>query len=157
MSARLVSLDGHPDIVLNRTATLVGRHIHCDVRIDSARVSRRHCCLFSEGDHLVVRDLDSTNGTRVNGDRVAVARLAPGDELTIGPLRYRLESGPGPGPDLAPERLEDPPRLAPPGSGTFQIEIPPGDGRPGPVGRANAGARPDRPLSGPRTDGLIGT
>src|SRR5262245_62582934 len=114
MSARLVSLDGHPDIVLNRTATLVGRHIHCDVRIDSARVSRRHCCLFPEGDHLVVRDLDSTNGTWVNGDRVAVARVAPGDELAIGPLRYRFEPGPGPGPDHAPGRARDLPPRAPP-------------------------------------------
>jgi pSer/pThr/pTyr-binding forkhead associated (FHA) protein len=42
---------------------LVGRHARCDVRVESGRVSRRHCCLVLEGDHLVVRDLDSTNGT----------------------------------------------------------------------------------------------
>jgi len=41
---------------------------------------------------VVVRDLGSTNGTRINGERVEVGRLRPGDELSIAHYRYRLEA-----------------------------------------------------------------
>lgn len=81
MIARLVSLDGYPDICLSQTVLLIGRHEGCGMRIDSSRVSRRHCCLILEGSYLVVRDLDSTNGTRVNGERITVAKMTGGDEL----------------------------------------------------------------------------
>jgi pSer/pThr/pTyr-binding forkhead associated (FHA) protein len=41
-----------------------------------------------------VRDLGSTNGTRINGQRVERGRLRPGDEISIGHTRYRLEAAP---------------------------------------------------------------
>ena len=41
----LVSLDDGPDIPTGREPIIVGRHPHCDVRLRSLRVSRRHCCL----------------------------------------------------------------------------------------------------------------
>jgi hypothetical protein len=44
---------------------------------------------------LVVRDLGSTNGIRINGQRVEMGRLRPGDELSIAHIRYRLDSGAG--------------------------------------------------------------
>jgi pSer/pThr/pTyr-binding forkhead associated (FHA) protein len=44
------------------------------------------------GGEVVVRDLGSTNGTRINGERVEVGRLRPGDELSIAHYRYRLEA-----------------------------------------------------------------
>jgi hypothetical protein len=44
-----------------------------------------------ENDQVVVRDLGSTNGIRVNGMRVLTGRLRPGDELSIAEYRYRLE------------------------------------------------------------------
>jgi pSer/pThr/pTyr-binding forkhead associated (FHA) protein len=92
MPARLVSLDGHVDIELAGILTVVGRHHDCDVRVDSSRVSRRHCCLAVIRDEVVIRDLNSTNGTSVNGHRVrAGAALRHGDELGIAHLRYRLE------------------------------------------------------------------
>jgi predicted component of type VI protein secretion system len=135
MTARLVSLDGHPEIHLSQTVILVGRHAHCDVRIDSSRVSRRHCCLVLEEGHLVVRDLESTNGTWVNGDRVSVARMAPGDELTIGLARYRLEAGPlprGPSPAIRLDAPLDHGTAAddPSVPGTWQVDPPPDSGRP---------------------------
>jgi hypothetical protein len=44
-----------------------------------------------ENDQVVVRDLGSTNGIRINGERVETGRLRPGDELSIAHIRYRLK------------------------------------------------------------------
>jgi pSer/pThr/pTyr-binding forkhead associated (FHA) protein len=92
---RLVALDDGPDIVLGRPLVVLGRHPRCDVRLDSSRVSRLHCCLTAHGGDLVVRDLDSTNGIRINGRRAAAGRLRPGDELAIAHLRFRVEGPAG--------------------------------------------------------------
>ena len=94
MFARLVAIDDGPDIIVNRAMLVVGRHPACDTLLDFPRVSRHHCCLTLEHGELLVRDLGSTNGTRINGKPVEVGRLKDGDELTIANLRYRLESGP---------------------------------------------------------------
>jgi pSer/pThr/pTyr-binding forkhead associated (FHA) protein len=96
MPARLVALDDGPDVTLDRTIVVVGRHPTCDTRLDSLRVSRHHCCMMQEGGEVVVRDLGSTNGIRINGQRVQIGRLRPGDELSIAHIRYRLEKGQGP-------------------------------------------------------------
>ncbi len=93
MPARLVAIDEGPDILLNHPMVVVGRHPACDTRLDSLRVSRHHCCLTLEEGAVVVRDLGSTNGIRVNGMRVETGRLHPGDELSIAHLRYRFEDG----------------------------------------------------------------
>jgi hypothetical protein len=95
MPVRLVTLDEGPDITLDRTIVVVGRHPACDTRLDSLRVSRHHCCMMQEGGEVVVRDLGSTNGIRINGQRVEIGRLRPGDELSIAHIRYRLEKGHG--------------------------------------------------------------
>src|SRR4051794_31385163 len=79
MPARLVALDEGSDIHLDRTMLLVGRHPECDARLDSIRVSRRHCCMTQENGEVIVRDLGSTNGIRINGQRVEMGRLRPGD------------------------------------------------------------------------------
>jgi hypothetical protein len=91
MPARLVSLDGHADIPLDGVVVVVGRHRWCDIRIDSPRVSRRHCCLALEGEGVLARDLGNTNGTRINGLRIEHGILRPGDELSIAHRRYRPE------------------------------------------------------------------
>jgi predicted component of type VI protein secretion system len=69
---------------------LVGRHPECDIQIDSRKISRRHCCIARVADYLVIRDLGSTNGVRVNGERVLEGRLGEGDEVTIGAARFRV-------------------------------------------------------------------
>src|SRR6266576_3913373 len=102
MLAQLVSLSDGPSILLDKPILLVGRHPECDVQIDSRKISRRHCCIAQVDDHLVVRDLDSTNGIRINGARVVEGRLGPGDELTIGNHRYRVTWEDGPAPPAAP-------------------------------------------------------
>jgi ABC transport system ATP-binding/permease protein len=63
----------------------LGRAAGADFIVDAALVSRVHCRLTAlPGGQLEVRDLESTNGTFVNGTRVDVARLASGDKLQVG-------------------------------------------------------------------------
>jgi pSer/pThr/pTyr-binding forkhead associated (FHA) protein len=86
----LLALSFGPDIVLDRRSVMVGRHPECDVLLNSLRVSRKHCIVTCKGDSVVVRDLGSTNGTWINGRRVAWGRLRTGDEIAIAHLRYHL-------------------------------------------------------------------
>ena len=119
MTARLVALDEGPDIVLDRAMVVVGRHPACDARLDSLRVSRHHCCMMQESGEVVVRDLGSTNGIRINGQRVEMGRLKPGDELSIAHIRYRLDNGQG-----HDQTLADPGGLLPPGPECSQGILP---------------------------------
>jgi pSer/pThr/pTyr-binding forkhead associated (FHA) protein len=90
MPAHLLSLTDGPSILLDKPILLFGRHEDCDVQLQSKKVSRRHCVLAQVNDYLVVRDLGSTNGVRINGKRVYEGKLSPGDELTIGNFKYQI-------------------------------------------------------------------
>ena len=93
MDDRLVALDGSPDVPLHAALVVIGRHPSCDVCIDSVRISRVHCCIYRDGKKFFVRDLNSTNGVRINGLLVTdQAQLHDGDLLTIANLRYRRQS-----------------------------------------------------------------
>jgi pSer/pThr/pTyr-binding forkhead associated (FHA) protein len=96
MSFRLVPLikGKVPVIPLTRPALLIGRHSECDVQLANSPVSRFHCCLALAYDRIVIRDLGSRNGLRVNGRLVEEARLYSGDEVAIGPVIYRLMPDP---------------------------------------------------------------
>src|SRR5438132_2834578 len=107
MPAQLVTLDNGVSIMLDKPILLVGRHPECDIQIDSRKISRRHCCIAQVGDAILVRDLGSTNGIRINGVRVVEGRLAGGDELTIGNSRYRLSLD-----AVAVPRPKEPPRAS---------------------------------------------
>lgn len=63
---------------------VVGRARDADYSVDDPNVSRRHAVLYWEGDQLFVKDLDSTNGTYVNGRPVTAGQLVDGDMLTVG-------------------------------------------------------------------------
>lgn len=90
MAAHLLSLTDGPSILIDKPILLFGRHEDCDVRLQSKKVSRRHCVLAQVNDYFVVRDLGSTNGVRINGQRVEEGKLVPGDELTIGNFKYQI-------------------------------------------------------------------
>lgn len=90
MPVMLLSLADGPSILLDKPILLFGRHAECDVQLNSKKVSRRHCCLAQVNDYLVVRDLGSTNGVKINGQKVTEGRLRPGDELEIGNFRYQV-------------------------------------------------------------------
>jgi pSer/pThr/pTyr-binding forkhead associated (FHA) protein len=85
-----VSLDGKLGFRLDNPICLVGRDRACEVRLDSSRVSRRHCCLTLSNGEVLVRDLRSTNGTWINGLRAQAGFLRHGDVLGIAHLRFRL-------------------------------------------------------------------
>jgi Protein of unknown function (DUF3662)/FHA domain len=69
---------------LSGPVTVIGRSSACDVPLDDASASRRHAEVRRRGGKTVLVDLDSTNGTLVNGRRVREAPLRPGDRITIG-------------------------------------------------------------------------
>ena len=62
----------------------IGRSPGAEFIVDVPLVSRLHCQLTSTADSLKVKDLDSTNGTFVNGKRVTAAELKTGDKLRVG-------------------------------------------------------------------------
>jgi hypothetical protein len=67
-----------------RGELLVGRHHACDVVLSDPSVSRRHARLVFRDGSWVLQDLESTNGTTVNGVRVGRCALRPGDLLALG-------------------------------------------------------------------------
>jgi pSer/pThr/pTyr-binding forkhead associated (FHA) protein len=77
---------------LHSEETIIGRRHDCDLRILSSQISRRHCLLSIHDGYLSVEDLDSVNGTFVNGKRIVGKEvLQPGDHLEVGPLRFTVE------------------------------------------------------------------
>jgi pSer/pThr/pTyr-binding forkhead associated (FHA) protein len=94
MPHHLLSLTDGPSILIDKPILLFGRHEECDVQLNSKKVSRRHCILAQVDDHLLIRDLGSTNGVRVNGEKVAEGKLRPGDELQIGNFKYQVCADP---------------------------------------------------------------
>jgi len=114
MPAQLVALNDGPSILVDKPVLLLGRHPECDIQIDPRKISRRHCCIAQVEDYLVVRDLDSTNGIRINGVRVVEGRLQPGDELTVGNHRYQVTWGEEPPRPRALAAAVPRPRPAPP-------------------------------------------
>lgn len=80
--------EGQPETtfrILPGGVRTIGRATGADFILDAPLVSRVHCRLTAlRGGELEVKDLDSTNGTFVNGERIDTARLSPGDRLGVG-------------------------------------------------------------------------
>lgn len=79
----LVPRGGGDPIPLLRPALVVGRRESTDIVLRFPNVSGRHCELTIVDGYWVVKDLGSSNGTKVNGSRVIEQRLEPGDTLSI--------------------------------------------------------------------------
>ena len=94
MRAQLVPLDGTPSVDIVKDLTLVGRREECDLRIPHKSVSKMHCIIVRTDGLLLLRDLGSTNGTRVNGQRVRRAALLPNDQVSIAGFKFRVFFGP---------------------------------------------------------------
>lgn len=78
-----------PEVVsLETFPFIVGRSESCSLPIDSHRVSREHATIEQVGDGLAVRDLASTNGTFVNGQRIESAELNDGDLLVFADTEF---------------------------------------------------------------------
>ena len=81
---------------------VVGRSPGADVVVNDSRCSGRHAVISRRGGRCVIRDLESANGTFVNGDRVREAELRPGDRLSVGQIEFSLSDQP---PETADEDL----------------------------------------------------
>jgi pSer/pThr/pTyr-binding forkhead associated (FHA) protein len=91
VSRRLVLDDGRTQReLLVRERITVGRDPGCDLSDADPRLSRKHAEFLATADGLVIRDLDSRNGIRVNGRRVREATLTPGDLVEIAHLAVRF-------------------------------------------------------------------
>jgi predicted component of type VI protein secretion system len=103
MRAQLIPLEGGETIEILKDLTLVGRKEECDLRLDHKSVSKLHCVITRTDGLLFIRDLGSTNGTRVNGQRVRRAALLPNDQLTIASFKFRVHFGPDAPSVVAPD------------------------------------------------------
>jgi hypothetical protein len=88
--AELVLTDGRR-VQIGTEPLVIGRLPECGVVLADSNVSRRHAELRRAGDTVVLTDLGSTNGTRVNGAPVRERILASGDEVSVGSTRLIFE------------------------------------------------------------------
>jgi adenylate cyclase len=88
---KLVAVIGDRSLVLpNGRSLLVGRAMACDLAISDPTISRRHAELEPFEGAILVRDLDSTNGTFVNGERVREALAPPGSRIAFGKVDFDI-------------------------------------------------------------------
>jgi pSer/pThr/pTyr-binding forkhead associated (FHA) protein len=96
MLAKLIPVGGGDPISITRGVTVVGRSQSlCDVVIDQVSISKLQCVIAKTDGLLFIRDLGSTNGTKVNGQRITRGALLPGDELSFASIRFQVHLGPG--------------------------------------------------------------
>jgi pSer/pThr/pTyr-binding forkhead associated (FHA) protein len=87
----LAPIGGGDPIPLTTTVLTIGRRPSCDICLNYPNVSGVHCELSFKGGVWTVRDMGSTNGTKVNGERVLQLALPPGAELDISKNRYKIQ------------------------------------------------------------------
>lgn len=82
------------DLELTEGRFLIGRSTDCQLSLDDPLVSRLHAALTVEGEEVLLEDLGSRNGVRLNGRRIErTEKLAHGDRITIGTQEMALVSG----------------------------------------------------------------
>jgi pSer/pThr/pTyr-binding forkhead associated (FHA) protein len=94
MNVVLVMFKGQDrrDFPLKDEKTILGRRQDCGLRVPTQDVSRQHCeLLILNRKILAVKDLGSSNGTFVNGKRVAEVELKAGDRLRVGPVTFIVQ------------------------------------------------------------------
>lgn len=84
-----VSVGGKGPVKVKGDRFLIGRGKHCDLVIESNRVSREHAVIFRQGQEMFIEDLKSSNGTWFGRERITKKRIDDGDELVLGTERVR--------------------------------------------------------------------
>jgi pSer/pThr/pTyr-binding forkhead associated (FHA) protein len=108
---------------LKTDKTTVGRVSDNAFEIPEASVSSHHCEIFQRGGEVVVKDLGSTNGTFINGEKIDEAALKPGQILRVGMIEMRLESGePTPSTTAATKKQLEQTRIIPQGVKLDELE-----------------------------------
>ncbi|OQW97144.1 MAG: hypothetical protein BWK77_02545 [Verrucomicrobia bacterium A1] len=77
---------------IDRDVFTVGRSKDNAVMLDNPTVSGHHCSIVRDGDRFVLRDLESTNGTRLNAKEVTESKLRPKDLVQIGSVEFIFDS-----------------------------------------------------------------
>lgn len=91
----LIPTGGGDSIPLVKPILLVGRRENCDIVLRFTNVSSNHCQFTLQNGYWYVRDLNSTNGVKVNNVRIAAEKLiSPGDQVTIARHNFRLMYSP---------------------------------------------------------------
>jgi adenylate cyclase len=127
MLGELVPCAGGPPIPLRKRKLLVGRQNSCDIPLAYGTVSSRHCELDLRDGYWFVRDLGSSNGTRVNGKPCQSEWLMPNDVLTVAKYRYTIAYTPPPGrppPRKGEAEAASKPGSAPKGWGAAEAPAP---------------------------------
>lgn len=94
MYGELQPLGGGDPIPLLKTSLTVGRRESADIVLRFPNVSGNHCELSIVDGYWCVKDLGSSNGTKVNGSRVSEQRLEPGDTLSVAKHEYEISYEP---------------------------------------------------------------
>lgn len=90
----LIPCGGGDPIPLLKAKLLIGRRSHCDIQLQFPNVSSHHCEMELSNGFWRVQDLGSSNGIKVNGERLDTKWLMPGDTLSIGKHRYEIHYAP---------------------------------------------------------------
>jgi len=90
MLGELLPIGGGDPIPLLKAQLLIGRRESADIVLRFPNVSGSHCELSIDGGYWSVKDLGSSNGTKVNGSRVTEQRIAPGDKLSVAKHEYEV-------------------------------------------------------------------
>lgn len=104
---------------VDRDTVAIGRNLTNHIVLDHPTVSGRHCQIVHEGKRFVLSDLNSTNGTRVNGREITECALRPKDLVQIGALEFMFDAEDvetEPTPPSIPTHVEvatEPPSLPP--------------------------------------------
>jgi pSer/pThr/pTyr-binding forkhead associated (FHA) protein len=106
MLGQLVPVGGGDPIPLLKTPLLIGRRSRCDIVLDFPNVSSQHCELAFINGFWQIRDLGSSNGIKVNGERLDTKFLQPGDMVTIAKHQFTINFAPGAA--APPPEEEDP-------------------------------------------------
>jgi len=87
---RLICADGRSFAIGDRPL-IIGRSPDIDVVINDTNTSRRHAEVWRTSEGIAIRDLQSTNGTYVNGHKITAVSLSPRDDITVGLVHFRIE------------------------------------------------------------------
>lgn len=79
------------ETVINADRFVIGRDVTCNLTVDAPRISRQHAVIHSTPDGVELEDLNSSNGTWMNDERVSRVELQSGDEFFLGDVPVKVE------------------------------------------------------------------
>ena len=97
-ASKLLIADGEKsfDTELNPKGVVIGRSSQCDLVLENGSISKKHARFFKDPfDRWIIEDLDSSNGTFVNGTIIKASAVLPGDTIIIGPYSLSIEAEDG--------------------------------------------------------------